>query len=126
MNYTQPLTLGEFIEKLKQQPQGNEITFDFGGFVPTSFASWRGFYDQLALGYEEPEYNESVTVANLLDLATATVGVTMSGYKGGSYLMTKETNLWADNYSRSTGTAIFDVVTFDGYITKIITQYIGY
>lgn len=126
MNYTQPLKLGEFIEKLQQQPQENRITFDFGGFVPTSFASWRGFYNQLALGYEKPEYNKEITAANLLQLATDTVGVTMWGYKGGSYLMTKETNLWADNYGESTGTAIVDVVTFDGYLTKIITQYINY
>lgn len=123
MNYTQPLTLGEFIEKLKQQPQENTITFDFGRLVPTSFDSWRGSYDELALGYENPEYNNDLLVSKLLSLAIDVEGTIMEGYKGGYYTMKKETRLWADNYGKYSSTAIVDVIAFGNY-SKIITRFL--
>lgn len=121
--YIQPLTLGEFIEKLRQQPQDNEITFDFCGFLPTTFDSWRGVYCELALGYEAPEYNKSIQVATLLSRAQDADGEVFMGYKGGNYQMGKSTRIWVDNRGETNGTAIVDVITFDTYLTKIITQY---
>jgi hypothetical protein len=44
------LTLGELIEKLGSFRPEMQITFDFCGFIPTKFDSYRGYYDQLALG----------------------------------------------------------------------------
>jgi hypothetical protein len=119
--HTQPLTIGQFITKLEQQPQENEITFDFGGYIPTTFDSYRGFYDQLALGFDTGV--ASVSVATLLYNARDAQYETFQGYKGGSYRMTPDTHLWADNYGKWTSTAIVDVVSNDCE-TKIITVYL--
>lgn len=90
------MTLGRFIDLLKQQPQDNEVRYDFGYLRPTSFHSWRGDYNHLALGWEES--SDSIKVAALLERAEACVGKTFEGYKGGDFKMERYTRLWVDNY----------------------------
>jgi hypothetical protein len=124
MDHFEPITIGKFIELLEKQDKNYSITFDFCDFVPTSFDSYRGFYEQLALGYSD-DHSQKATVATLLEKARVAQYQTYTGYKGGSYQMTPETPLWCDNWGRSTSTAIVNVVDCDYYV-KIITQHIKY
>lgn len=124
MDYFETISIGQFIDLLEKQNPSYPITFDFCDFVPMNFDSYRGFYDQLALGYSD-DHSQKVTVATLLEKAKDAQSQTYTGYKGGSYQMTPETPLWCDNWGRSTGTAIIDVVDCEYYV-KIITQHIKY
>jgi len=124
MNHSEPITIGRFIEHLEQQDPNHTISFDFCGFVPADFDSYRGFYDQLALGYSD-DYSQEVKVSTLLEKAKDTQFKQYTGYKGGSYRMTPETLLWCDNWGQATGTAVVDVLNCEYYV-KIVTQYVGW
>lgn len=102
------MTLGAFIKALEACPQDAGVSFDFGGCYPTEFASYRGSYEQLALGFDDKIVRP--TVANLLARAKESLGKTFEGYKGGDYTMLEYTPLWVSNYGRSSGTAITAVV----------------
>lgn len=100
------LTLGELITKLSKCKQDETVRFDFGGFVPDLVRSYRGYYDHLALGFT----NECApTVADVLGRLRAAVGATFQGYKGGDYVMTAETPMWAANNGETGDTAITGV-----------------
>lgn len=50
--------------------------------------SYRGYYDDLAIGFGE------TTVGELLKTARSALGHSFTGYKGGEYLMGEDTLLW--------------------------------
>ena len=71
--------------------------------VFTSFDSYRGYYDDLALGYiakdyyEENKDDEIHTVKDFLEEAKRCLGKTFYGWKGGEFIMDKNTPLWVAN-----------------------------
>lgn len=69
------------------------------------FDSYRGYYDQLALGTGL----EPITVAELLAAASEAKGKVFQGYKGGDYLMTGDTAVWFSEYGCSSGVAIVGI-----------------
>ena len=103
------LTLGDMIRLLDrvEKPE-TTVRFDFGRLKPRELDSYRGYYDQLALGWWESE--KDVTVAELLVECRKAVGNTFDGYKGGEYKMTLSTPLWVANYGDCHDTAIVGVV----------------
>jgi len=103
------MKLGEIIRCLENFERGNTVRFDFCHFNPTVLASSRGYYHQLALGYEPPNGN-TVTVGKLLDHCRSAVGKTFDGYKGGKYKMDLNTDVYVDNYGEWTETCIVDIV----------------
>jgi hypothetical protein len=56
------ITLGQLIQKLKGLPQDAQVSFDFCNFSPTTFDSWRGVYDYIALGYTKCTFSNRVNV----------------------------------------------------------------
>jgi hypothetical protein len=118
------LTLGEFIKKLEDQPQDNAIQFDFMYFVPDGIDSYRGYYDQLALGYKEGgDPDKMPKVKEILNLCKDAIGKYFTGYKGGNYLMTEKTPIWVSNYREVGDTGIIDVIEA-GWRTIIVTGFI--
>lgn len=117
------LTLGQFIDKLDQLSKfwydtddnaiPKSIAFDFGYFKPSSIHSYRGYYDQLAFGY-----NDEVTMSasEFLSMCNDAVGKTFSGYKGGEFKMGLDTPLWVANPRESCDTAVCDVTEHDTHI----------
>lgn len=109
------MTLGEFIRALERQDADETVKFDFVHFGPTTFQSYRGYCEQLALGYEEcgrTHRNASYdypTVAVLLTHARATIGKQFTGWKGGEYVMQADTQLWVANAGETGSTAIVNV-----------------
>ena len=103
------MLLGDFINALRQRKQDERVRFDFCGQVPRGFASYRGYYDQLALEWGPPKYDEAVTVKDMLADAQRALTETFHGYKGGEYRMNLRTPLWVDNWGECYGTMIVGV-----------------
>lgn len=96
------LSLGDLIALLKRLPLGQNIRFDFGDLAPTTLDSYRGFYEDLALGFGDGVAH----VGDLLRSCEAAVGATFEGYKGGTYRMDERSRLWVSNRGATSGTTI--------------------
>lgn len=102
----EPMTLGALIDALEAMPPEEGIEFDFGYMRPTTLDSWRGVYAYLALGYEGAG---AITVADLLTNCCEAVGAYFDGWKGGSFLMSRETPIYVDNPGEYSGTMVVGV-----------------
>ena len=98
------MTLGQLIEQLeKMNPESEIICSTDTSMVFTTFNSYRGYYDDLALGYiakdyyEENKDDEIHTVKDFLEEAKRCLGKTFYGWKGGEFIMDKDTPLWVAN-----------------------------
>jgi hypothetical protein len=106
--------LGDFIKTLGDIDPDLPVVFD-NGVAPGEFASYRGYYEQITLTQgEEPK-----RVRDVLRAAQQAVGATMTGYKGGDYVMNEHTPLWASDYG-DTGTALTDVA-YEGKGIVLVT-----
>ena len=127
-------SLGEFIEDLvlihraAEQPADVCVWFDFGNLRPVEIDSWRGSYDQLAIGYGEgftqtfgAERSDTPVDILISRLLLAADGETFHGYKGGHYPMHKGTQLWVANYGCSGSTYPYKL-TADGNFVTIHTR----
>ena len=107
------LLLGELILKLeavntpRKDGSEKEVRFDFGYFTPTIIDSWRGSYNELALGYSETE--KDITVGELIKMLEKAIGKTYTGFKGGEFVMGRNTPIWVSNYGESSFTGIIGV-----------------
>lgn len=110
------LTLGQLKDALSQFSLDHEVRLDLPARVqPTSLASWRGAYAELALGYEALSYaTTSIKVGELVRRCEEANGRTYEGWKGGSYRMTYRTPVYLDNPGCYTSTEIVGA-RFDGY-----------
>ena len=100
---TETMTLGKIIDWLERLPPEDEVVFDFCRASPSGIDSSRGDYAELALGYS---FEQVATVLDVLKWCKGAVGATFSGYKGGDYMMTRDTQVWVDKWGAWTGTAI--------------------
>lgn len=114
------IRLGELIAKLIPLYRYNQISFDFGGFVPFEFNSWRGSYDQLAIAYQK---GDTISVLEFLNMCENICGKTLTGSKGGEYVMNYKTPVWVDLHDECTYTGIIDVVAVDSEEYKIVTSH---
>lgn len=94
------------------------IQFSSGG-SPSHPHSYRGYYSDLAF----EKHSGETTVGEFVDQVKSSVGKTFEGYKGGHFLMTDTTPLWAASYG-STGEAIIDLVNING-VAILVTKDIG-
>lgn len=123
------ITIGELISLLEKRPADHWVCFDFGGFEPTSIDSYRGFYNQPALGftgamnYADETGADRLTVGELLTRLREAVGHVYEGWKGGDFMMREYSPLWVANPGRSTGTAIIGLAECD-FQTVIATAYL--
>jgi hypothetical protein len=116
------MTLGQLIEALNNvKDKDAQVSYDFCFFVPTTLDSFRGYYDQLALGYAA-NGEHSITVGELLRNLQLGDGRAYEGYKGGTYYMSKDTPLWVANYGEASPTAIVGVK--EDYCVILLTKYI--
>ena len=104
------LTLGGLIDKLGE---GNPSLM-----VPLSAPhSYRGYYTDLAF-----EPGETL-LGELLSKCKVVLGTTMTGYKGGEFLMDKDVPLWVSEYGCASGIALLDIEIQDGKV-ELITRYV--
>lgn len=128
------LSLGELIEKLDATIDEKEdkcVSFDFGTAVPTTLDSWRGSYDELALGYKLTGYDNnedhfgSITNKALIEELKSAIGKEFTGWKGREFVMDESTPVWVDNAGNSSNTAIVGVLD-DGWRVVLITSFTEY
>lgn len=116
------ITLGKLISELKTRKQDSHVTFDFCGVTPGELTSYRGYYRMLAI---EPDFEcNPVKVKDFITKLKSAINKTFIGYKGGEFVMDKDTWMWVAQYGRSDGTAIFGVEG-DEFETIIKTGHIG-
>jgi len=99
METSPQFTLGKIIELLQKCDQEKIVRFDKKNLYPSYFTSWRGSYCELSLTYTD----NPITVKSLLKNAVEIVGNHQTGYKGGEFLMTRNTPVWVANYGMSSG-----------------------
>jgi hypothetical protein len=130
------LSLGELIQELEKVGiydsvgKPKHVCFDFGSALPTTLDSWRGSYDELALGYTLSGYDgsasfEDSTAPVLLNELKSAIGKEYTGWKGGDYVMNEKTPLWVDNSGNANNTGIVGVLDC-GWRLVILTSYFEY
>jgi hypothetical protein len=98
------LNIGELIAALQRLDQHDEVRIDFAADHPGDLDSYRGYYEDLAIGYSQVK----CTVGGLLQRLKNATGEVFKGYKGGKYQMNKNTAVWVADYG-SMGRAITGV-----------------
>jgi hypothetical protein len=124
------LTLGELIEKIesivkyqKDREEEADVVYDFEYLFPTSIDSWRGSYDELALDWSSD--GDRMKVSSFLKMIKECIGKTFVGWKGGDFIMDKDTPIWIANSGNAGSTALIDVVN-NGYEVILMTAYRKY
>lgn len=119
------MTLGQLKDALQAFSETHAVRFSCNGLrvQPTSFGSWRGFYAELALGYESMGYAATaVTVGELLTWIKSANGCTFEGWKGGDFKMDYNTPVHVDNRGCYTKTDITGVRFIDGEVIIMIKE----
>ncbi len=135
MKLSEQLMLSELI--LKLEPISNKalpVVFDDGIYWPVDLHSWRGNYADLALSYSN-DNTELLTLSELLLVLNGAIGQTFEGYKGGDYVMGKNTPIWIATYGTSMGfkqgvgmddyQGVIDVVEEQTFV-RIMTDLVEY
>lgn len=121
------MNVGQFLEALKaikplhHYPSGETtektIEFDFCWFYPTNFASWRGDYSVVALGFDgqigHASGLETPTLSALVARLDAQMGTIVEGWKGGDYDVNPRRRLRVANPGNSGCTVIVGVKDVD-------------
>lgn len=113
------MDLGKLIKLLELEDPEHSVRFDFVYTRPTKLHSYRGYYDQLALGWCDD--GEIIRVKEILEDCRDAVGKIFTGWKGGEYRMDETTKVWVANPSESGATLIAGVID-NGYQTMITTR----
>lgn len=111
------MRLKNWIDALGDMPPDAEVVFDDGSPVG-ELTSWRGVYAQLSL----PTGRRPQTVSAALADAQAADGGTFTGYKGGDYVMSLSTPVWADDYGTCPGFAPSSVAYVAGKV--VVTKWL--
>ncbi len=118
-------TLSNLIDALEKRDQAGGVRFDFGGLRPTRLHSYRGYYEDLALGFAAYDAQGAVdTIGELLRGLKESVGCEFTGWKGGEFMMDRNTALWVANAGETSGTAIVGIHPEPHWTTIILTKWI--
>ncbi len=105
------MRIKEILAILDAAPGDVQVRFDFEYLHPDGFASYRGYYSDLAIGFSE--FAQS-TCSDFRNGLRECIGETFTGYKGGDNTMNGDTPVWVANYGHTGGTGIVRV-SFDDY-----------
>lgn len=123
--------IGGLIAELTKRNPKARVYVD--GVSPTRLASYRGFYDQLAIerrqfdwdrtelsgrggsygdytpGHSGVHIRNNATVADLITALQLAIGEEFEGYKGGQFRMDEDTILWVSEYGDCDSRRVFDI-----------------
>lgn len=100
------MTLDEAIDALRKMPADQTIIFDFGRFVPQGLWSYRGYYEDLAIGYAQVDYDATPKVGAILEMLEGAIGKDFEGWKGGTFTMGINTPLWVSTERGDAGSTV--------------------
>lgn len=113
------MNLGQLIDALEIAKPDEPVRFTVGYLCPEGAHSYRGFYEDLAIGYGQDER----LVGDFLNTLNEVVGKEFYGWKGGTYRMDRDTPVWVANSDEAPSTAIigvdlteYDVILKTAYI----------
>jgi len=98
INSGKEYNLGNLIEDLRKYKGDFKLVEFDNGKIPTDFSSWRGSYCELALEYKDEGQCYS---CDLYRKAFNANGSMYVGYKGGDFIMDKETPIHQANYGET-------------------------
>ena len=102
------MKIKEIMALVKDANPEGDVYFDFCNCRPTTAHSWRGSYDEPAIGWAQA--GSCTSVADFLnELAELISGKTYYGWKGGEYSYNEDQTLHVDNPGCYTDTEIIDV-----------------
>ncbi len=95
------VTVGETIKFLSMCKPNSVVEIDPKGYATLNLNSWRGSYEHLSIS---PTHDEKkvVTADQLCKSLSDMIGKHITGYKGGTYIVTGETSLYADEWGSYT------------------------
>lgn len=103
------VTVGSAIDTLiTMNPDAPVLYAD--GAAPGEALSYRGHYSDLAFA---DETTDTVTVKLLLDTLLAVWNTELTGYKGGEFLMDRDTPIWRSEYGIASNIAWTDLAVQD-------------
>lgn len=115
------LTIGDMLEKLDQFNDDETVTYSNDAYFDGSFGSYRGYYEDMYLGFDKEDLGFN-TVGHLKKaLETALDKGAMTGYKGGEFSIDVDTLLWSASYG-CTGDMIVDVLKLSDKIYVITKE----
>lgn len=126
------LTLGKLRDAISnyienssaKERESLRVMFDFCGYYPDEFNSWRGDYSQAMLGYHDKYYDAPLATA-FLESIKVSIGATYTGYKGGEFTMSEYTPVWIDRWGEYNHTVI-DKVSYESGWLVLHTKYHEY
>jgi len=107
----QGMRIKEILAVLDAAPDNIQVIFDFEYLAPDGFISYRGYYEDLAIMFNDKKAPSCEQFRN--DLRNC-IGKEFYGYKGGDYTMGEDTLVWVANSGNTGGTAVVRV-TFNNY-----------
>lgn len=108
------MTIGEVVDALARAEPGATVQFDFCYTSPTTVHSYRGWYDHLAIGWEVADTPKHAgtywpLASDIKDRIADAIGREFQGYKGGEYVMRRDTPIWVDNHRDASSTGIVEI-----------------
>lgn len=113
------LNVREALALLDALPQDVRIQFATG-IYPGSLDSFRGWYEDLAVGIATPI--AAPTVRTFASSLRAKIGTIITGYKGGDYLVTPDTALWVAQWGDCGPALVGFRLSKSGRYVKILTR----
>lgn len=104
-------TLGQLIDALAKESPGARVVYDFPNAIPDQIRSYRGCYEDLAIGFCAIEDSNFARVGSLLQELRNAVGQAFNGYKGGQYTATRSAALWVSQWGNTSHTIIVGVTS---------------
>jgi len=104
------LSIGQMLKKLEQFNDDARLFLSNDKFFTTEFGSYRGYYEDMYIGYSDTDTGLN-TVGGLRGILEAALAKgEMKGYKGGDFPIDHDTLLWMSSYGEVDGWALVDVV----------------
>jgi hypothetical protein len=117
------MTLGDLIDALTNCDAKYVRIASPVRLTPASLSSYRGYYEDLAIEYEEGDRaRTAIGRADFLRMLKEAVGATFTGYKGGEFMMGRDTLLWVSNYGECSSCRVVGVEVDDdtAYLTLTV------
>lgn len=116
-------TLVQLINAL-EKAKPTHIYHGYAGLYIDDIRSYRGFYEDLAIGTTSDYSDGCADGIAFLEYVKACVGREFEGYKGGEYTATRNTPLWIANWGKC-GDTIVTGLHVDGEYAYILGKWIG-